>query len=408
MNRIRAFYHSFHPIVHTLLLGIVLVSVARGMSIPFLAVYLATTTQLDAGMIGLIIGAGAIAGTFGGFVGGTLSDFIGRKKVLIGTLYVFALVFFGFVLTANVLVIFLLNIFLSLCISFFDPVSKALMGDLTPPEKRMRLFSFRYTAVNIGFAIGPLIGTALALIDQRVPFLIGAVIYLLYVVFLQFAFRYFAYEDVQTTAEEKITVRSAVEVIRYDRVLGFFILGSIFTMTVMGEMSVTLSQYLKNSFVDGVQLFAILMSVNSVVVILLQYSLTKWAERFTPLTNIVMGSILLAISELGFAYSGNWTFFILSMIVFTLGEILIVPSEYIIVDRITPDGMRGTYYGAHTFNGFGNFIGPWFGGILLTSYGGATMFQSFGLIALLSIFFFWRGQKMYDAKQSKTLSALEG
>lgn len=118
MGKLREFYKSFHPIVHTLLLGIILVSVARGMSIPFLAIYLAKTTDLDPAQIGLIIGVGAIAGTFGGFIGGTLSDFIGRKKVLIGTLYVFALVFFGFVLTTNVLLIFVLNILLNLCISF--------------------------------------------------------------------------------------------------------------------------------------------------------------------------------------------------------------------------------------------------------------------------------------------------
>lgn len=406
MGKLREFYKSFHPIVHTLLLGIILVSVARGMSIPFLAIYLAKTTDLDPAQIGLIIGVGAIAGTFGGFIGGTLSDFIGRKKVLISTLYVFALVFFGFVLTTNVLLIFVLNILLNLCISFFDPVSKALMGDVTPPEKRLRLFSFRYTSVNIGFAIGPLLGTALSTIDDRVPFFVGAILYLLYVLILQFSFKYFAYEDIQTKAEEKITIRSAVHVIRHDKVLGFFILGSILTMAVMGEMSVTLSQYLKNSFIDGVRLFAILMSINSVVVILFQYSLTKWAERFTPLINIVMGSILLAISEAGFAYSGSWTFFIISMIVFTLGEILIVPSEYIIVDRITPEGMRGTYYGAHTFNGFGNFIGPWFGGILLAEYGGIAMFNTFGLIALLSIFFFWRGQKMYEVRRGNSVTSM--
>lgn len=85
---------------------------------------------------------------------------------------------------------------------------------------------------------------------------------------------------------------------------------------------------------------------------------------------------------------------------------MIVPSEYIIVDRITPEGMRGTYYGAHTFNGFGNFIGPWFGGILLAEYGGIAMFNTFGLIALLSIFFFWRGQKMYEVRRGNSVTSM--
>jgi len=79
MNRIRMSLQSYHPIVHSLILGTVLARAAGSMSLPFLAIYL-SRQGMSPVLIGLTIGAGALAGTVGGFIGGTLSDRLGRKK----------------------------------------------------------------------------------------------------------------------------------------------------------------------------------------------------------------------------------------------------------------------------------------------------------------------------------------
>jgi predicted MFS family arabinose efflux permease len=79
------------------------------------------------------------------------------------------------------------------------------------------------------------------------------------------------------------------------------------------------------------------------------------------------------------------------MIIFTFGDLLIIPAKYAQLDEITPAGMRGMYYGAQGFTEIGNFIGPWFGGIVLDSFGGQIMFLSMALCALVSIAFYaWR------------------
>lgn len=56
-------------------------------------------------------------------------------------------------------------------------------------------------------------------------------------------------------------------------------------------------------------------------------------------------------------------------------EVPPLPSEYTQIDEITPHGMRGMYYGAQGFSELGNFIGPWFGSILLASFGRKTIKQ---------------------------------
>ena len=98
------------------------------------------------------------------------------------------------------------------------------------------------------------------------------------------------------------------------------------------------------------------------------------------------------------------------MIVFTLGEILIVPAEYAQIDQISPANMRGTYYGAQSVSMLGSFLGPWAGGIVLHACGGPTMFVMMGAIAMVSLVFYWLGRRLHEQRsmqesvQVKTVS----
>lgn len=182
---------------------------------------------------------------------------------------------------------------------------------------------------------------------------------------------------------------------RKDTPLLLFIIGGMLLTTVHGQMSVTLSQHLQANIIDGVKLFAALISINGFTVLILQIPVTRWSERFTFTKRILLGCILFAIGETGFAFSTNWIPFIISMLIFTLGEILVIPAEYAQVDEITPSHLRGTYYGAQSLGEFGNFLGPWFGGILLSVYGGTTMFLFMAFISLLGSYFFYLGKRNY-------------
>jgi MFS family permease len=138
------------------------------------------------------------------------------------------------------------------------------------------------------------------------------------------------------------------------------------------------------------------MSINGFTVLLIQVKLTRLSEKYSVLSRIVAGAVLFALGEVGFALSTAWAGFILSMIVFTLGEILIIPAEYAQIDQITPHGMRGTYYGAQSLSELGNFLGPWAGGLVLSSMGGKTMFLTLSVVSLVSLIFYWKGCKKYE------------
>ncbi|WP_134687517.1 MFS transporter [Brevibacillus migulae] len=400
MSKIQLYWKAYHPVVHMLMLGSVLITLTSSMSLPFLAIYWRETTEMDYASIGVIIGAGAIAATVSGFIGGILSDLFGRTKLMIVSLLVLAICFAGFVWTTHPALLFLLSIGKGISSAFFATISKTLMGDLTPEDKRYRMFANRYLAINIGFSAGPMAGAFLGIGGSPVGFQLTALVYMLYAIVLGLVFLRITVQSDQAHAQDKVTFRSALQVVRHDRVLLLLLLGSICLMTVHGQMSVTLSQYLKDHFVDGVKLFAFLMSLNGLTVIFAQIPVTRWAERFTLFGRIVLGCLLFTAGEVGFAFSEGWLTFSLSMILFTIGEILVVPAEFAQLDQITPEGMRGTYYGAQGFSEFGNFLGPWLGGLLLAVYGGEALFLTMGAISLISLVFFSQGRIQFKRRES--------
>lgn len=382
-----------------LLICTLFIAIARSMSIPFLAIYLTKITTLSPAMIGFVIGLGAIVGTFGGFLGGTLSDKTGRGKLIVIALWTSVLVFIGFSISKDIYVLLVISILNGLSFSFYSPVAKALIGDYTPSEDRLRIFSLRYTLFNIGFAIGPMLGVLLGTIGSALPFIITAVFYLFLASFLQIIFyKYRINNHSQTmsySSESEFTIKKGFKAIVSDKALLCLVLAGIISFTVHGQMSVTLSLYLNNTFDAGIMYFSILLTLNGILVILFQIPLTKWIESKTSLFGVVIGSFLFLIGEIGFAFSQNLVFLCIAMTIFTIGEIFVIPSEYSMVDKITPDDMRGTYYGAHNLSELGNFLGPWIGGLVLTNIGGAEMFLVFGLLAFINIFFYKFGQSLH-------------
>lgn len=408
MGRVRAFLNEYHPIVHSLIMGTVFVRAASSMSMPFLFIYLSKNTQMDLAMIGLTIGAGSLAGTFGGFVGGTLSDMFGRRRVMLGSLYVWTFVFLGFAYGGSPWFFLFLNILSGLCRSFYEPVSQALMADLTPPEKRFRIFAMRYTAINVGVAVGPVIGTVLAFQGDALPFLITGIIYFLYVVSLQMLLNHFGIKQIEGQKKEPITFAKSLDVIARDKAFRFYILAGILGAIGYSQMSTTLSQFVDQTMPDGRTVFAVLMSVNAVVVVAMQIPLTRWAEKRTPLMSIFAGNVMYALGDIGYAFSHGWVMFVLSMVIFTFGEILTHTSSDVFIDRLAPEGMRGAYFGAKSFNNLGQFIGPWLGGILISTYSGSTLFLVMAMITMCSNFFFWGGQRAYLKQTGKTLEFARG
>lgn len=381
---------AYHPIVWTLLFGTVFARGASFMALPFLALYLSQTKEVHPILIGLIIGIGPLSGTIGGFIGGHLSDKYGRKIVMITAMFVWGLVYIGFSIATSVAVFFLLNAINGICRSFFEPTSQALMADVTEKERRLRVFSMRYTAINMGAALGPLLGAYVGITNANWTFMFTGFFYFLYAIVLLLMISKYEVSS-NTPSSKKTTMVEAFGIVRKDAALRFFIIGGILVNVGYSQIESSLPQHLSLTLADGVLLYSVLLSLNAIAVIILQIPLSRFAERFRVMHTMMIGSGFFALGFIGFALSDNWVLFILSMIVLTIGEIFVFPSTSVFIDQIAPEEMRGTYFGAGQFRSAGFFIGPAMGGWIFSEWSGTVLYLLMGLIVLASIYFYKLG-----------------
>ncbi|KEK23210.1 MDR family MFS transporter [Bacillus gaemokensis] len=376
-----------HPLGMSIILGTLFARFATSMSIPFLAIYLTTVKGISAGMTGAIIGTSALVGVFASFIGGNLSDRFGRKTIMIWSIIVWIFVFIGFSVADHVITFFLLNALNGLCRSFFEPTSRALLSDLTKPEYRLLAYNLRYGAINVGVAIGPLVGLQLGSARSTMPFLVAAGVYGLYTVVLALQFKKYQSNEKTIDTVEPVTMVNAIRILRKDIVFLVALVGIILSNSGFSHFTTTASQYFANShiFQDGVTLFSYMLTLNAIIVVIIQYPMIKVCKKYTPLASIITGTLFVSGGLLGFGIAESLGSIVLYTIIFTVGEVLMFSMTDVFIDDIAVPHLKGTYFGAMGFSGIGGVIGPWFGGVLLDHYGYQNGFVVFFILAIFSI-----------------------
>lgn len=395
MNKLKNYYRQFHPIVWVLLSGTVLARGSAFATLPFLAIYLSRNLDLHPVLIGLTIGISPLSGVVGGFLGGHLSDKFGRKPVMLGSLFSMSLVYFGFMIAETPGWFIILNALNGLSGSFFEPTGQALIADLTEKSKRMRAFSLRYTAINIGASVGPLLGAYLAVVSAKSAFMVTGIMYFIYVLILALMMKKYNLGNQVVGGTSKVTIASSLKIIGKDKALRYLILGTIIINFGYSQMESNIPQYLESSIANGVFVYSVMLSINAVMVVLLQMPISHFAESFKTMQVMMAGAVFLSAGMMAFGFVTGWYTGILAIVFITIGEILIFPSSSYLVDQLATDELRGTYFGAAQFRKIGHFLGPIAGGYLLNEAGGTVLFSFIALAVLGSILFFIQGNKIF-------------
>jgi MFS family permease len=376
-----------------LIAGSGLIAIARAMSLTFVAIKLQQSFGLNPAAIGAILGVGPLLGAITAPFAGSFSDKAGRKSVLAITLLSMAIALVGMGIAQSVMAFCLAQVVSAVAIAVYEPISRALMSDVCPERLRLKYFSWRYTASNVGWAIGPLIGAAAGAASGKL-FIASGLVYAAIALAVHFRPVPIARTTGGDTPREGVSLLNSIKAAALDPRLAFFIGGGTLLIALYGQWSATIGTYLAGNVKDGVQIYAYLSSINGAVVLLGNPFARRFIERAGALPALVAGCLFFLVSEISFLHATAFIGFAISMVIFTLGEILVVPSEYLLIDRISTAHNRGSYFGAHSFSTIGNSLGPMLGGLMLFAYGGVGMFSLFAVFAAASATFFIIGTRM--------------
>ena len=166
---------------------------------------------------------------------------------------------------------------------------------------------------------------------------------------------------------------------------------------VHGRFTLYLSQYLlvTHDSKRALEIMAALLACNAITVILLQYQIGRFLDREKLRYWIAAGTSLFILGLIGFSLADSLVSWCVAMFIFTLGEMIIYPAEFLFVDTLAPEELRGSYYGAQNLAALGGALSPVICGYLLMHTPAPTMFYALSaLTAMGGLLCFMSGRRV--------------
>jgi MFS family permease len=335
-----------------LLFGAFVNAVGGALLWPFYALYITQRFEVGLTEAGFVIAIFGGTGLIGNLVGGAMADRFGRKGVLIASLLISAAANVATGLADQMVFIYLIAVFAGLFGSIGDPAAQAMVVDLLPEEKRAEGFGLMRVIFNLAVVIGPTLGGILASQSYLYLFLSDAVISSIMAVFAALALRETRHAIASTEHAHGnfLTTLSGYKTIFRQRAFMLFLLLVIFANAVYFQMNSTLPVFLRDAHGVPPQGYGYILSMNALLVVLLQLWITRQVKGVPPLLLMTAGTLLYVIGFGMYGFVGTYLLFAVAMIVITFGEMLAIPTAQAYAATLAPEDMRGRYMAVFGFS----------------------------------------------------------
>lgn len=389
------------PIILALLASSLVLTIGRGITLPFITIYLTEHYHLLPKSVGAIMGASLALGILSSLYGGYLVDKFNHRTLIAASISFFSLSFFLLPILPSITGVLVVLALLNSSYALLSITIKACIASWLPVNKRVKAFSMNYTLINVGWAVGSSLGVWLAGFSPMLPFLISGGLALVTVITLSWGIRNIPNRPAQTEIEQKPlpkpNLRQTLSILAHDRRLIYFTLGSTLGSIVFGQFTGYLSQYLilTSDAVFAYKVIGAVMITNALIVIVFQYALSSRMRQATLLRWLFLGTVFFMIGLAGFMLAGpSVLIWVIAMAIFSFGELIVIPAEYMFIDFIAPDNMKGSYYGMQNLSNLGGAINPVLCGFLLSYTAPPVMFIVLIASAAAGLLFFWLGHRL--------------
>lgn len=351
--------------ISVLLLSSLLLTVGRGLTLPFMTIYLSQKYAMPLNEIGMALTIALTAGVVFSLWFGILADKFDKKIYMLLSIIIFLGGFIAIPLVNNAVMVVTFYSLINCAYSVFATVLKGYFSDTLEIHQKPKIFSLNYTFANIGWTVGPPIGTLAVLHSTNLPFWLSALTAIIPFIVIS---RYVHSVPVSDTLQNNSVVLSPRQMLK-DKALMYFTLSSFLGSLVYGSFAACLSQYaiaISDSELAQ-KVVGVVLPVNAFVVVVFQYFVGKRIRPDNIKKLMFYGTLFFMVGLAGFMISGdNLLLWGIAAALFTIGELIYAPGEYMLVDNIAPTGLKASYFSAQQLGWLGGACNPLFTGLMLT------------------------------------------
>ncbi|WP_297199791.1 efflux MFS transporter YdeE [uncultured Pluralibacter sp.] len=349
-----------------LLASSLLLTIGRGATLPFMTIYLNRQYAMSVEAIGYALTLALTAGVLFSLGFGIMADKFDKKRYMLVAIGVFIAGFVAIPLVNSIPLVIFFFATINCAYSVFATVLKAWFSDALAPGEKAKIFSLNYSLLNIGWTVGPPIGTWLVMYSLQLPFWLAAVCAAFPLAFIQ------VYVHRQATRDEDSKAAPwQPSLLLKDRALFWYTLSGLLASYVGGSFATCISQYVlveMDSADFAQQVVAVVLPVNAIIVVTLQYFIGRaiTAANIRRLMHIGTLFYIIGLTLFIGAHQNLWLWGFATAL-FTVGEIIYAPGEYMLIDNIAPPGMKASYFSAQALGWLGAAANPMLTGIILSS-----------------------------------------
>ena len=397
-------YKGLPKQIYVLAFARAIVAIGMIFMIPLLSLLLTSKLGFSESEAGTIIFLISLVSIIGSAIGGKLADEIGRKKIFLifASVIVISMIPAGIFCTNTKIVIF---IFVAeFCIFGLMPATSAMILDVADDKNKVECFSLLYLSSNIGSALGPVISGLLFYRYTEWIFWGMAVFFLITCFIIGFGVKelYQPHQkkfdaDVPPSSKrneetEKIKEKSGESEKNIFRILYaapllvlFLICLTILTICYV-QLDYLLPLHLSQLFgLDaGSKFTSLIWTVNGIICVFFTPMIISFSKKLHPLKNVSIATLFYVAGFFLYSVSTAEYEFILGVLIWTSGEILISTCAGIYIADQMPETHKGRSMGLYEFaRGLGRCLGPVLCGYYLTNH---TYNQAWQVVVLLCIF----------------------
>lgn len=357
-----------------------------GMVLPLLPYY-AVRFGADAFMVGGLLAVYSLAQLVCSPIWGGLSDRVGRRPVLIASLFASAVSQLAFGLAGSLAMLFGARLIAGVASATIG-VAQAYIADSTTPENRAKGMGIIGAAFGLGFVFGPALGGLLAPLGHGVPAFVAAGVALLNGLLALALLP----ESLPAERRGEHVERgfSPARLARAAAIPGMPPLMAIYFLTIFAfaTMEATFPLLTLGLFGFDEAKNGWIFAYIGVLIVILQGGLVgRLAKRFGEKNLVIAGAIFLAIGLAGLPFSASVPMMMLVLVPLAAGNGLANPSLTALISLAASRDAQGQTLGvAQSLASLGRVLGPLWGGFAYQALGPkGSYLVAGGIMAIMAV-----------------------
>lgn len=355
---------------------------------PFYSLYIAQKFGVNMTTIGLLFGIWAISGVVGNMLGGALTDKIGRKTMLVAGLVLSAASAILMGVVNELWAFALVSTVVGMLSDIAGPARGAMTTDMLPPEKRAEGFGIIRVIGNLAWIVGPALGGLLASKSYMLVFICDAIASIITALIVIWKI-----PETKPQASEEIEKETLLQTFKgygkvtADKLFMAYVIISMLLIFVYSQMYSTLSVYLNQQHDIPAKGYGWLMSINAIIVVLFQFSVSWGTRKKPPMRMMALATILYGIGFSMIGFVDQYWMFMVAMAIITIGEMVHIPTSSGLIANLAPEDKRGRYNAFAGLSwGVPNIFSTFFAGLVMDNLNPDLVWTIAGCICLVTMF----------------------